>query len=454
MRRACRWISTVCVGITLLVGISGTVAWAAPQDQAKPSYTLPEYNAYQAAHNETNPANKVKLLDDFVAKYPMSALMPYVYSDYYLAYYAQKNYPKTIEYADKLLPILAPTDLGTRLQALVARSQAFLQGSAADKTLATPEALGKARDAAADGVKTLASWQKPEKMTDDVFATQKKTLGLLFDSITGLADTQLKDFKGAAAAYKAALALDPNDAVSHYHLGVSYLQDKPADLVGGSWELARAIALKAPGDAQIRTYLRSQILNYQQASCDKLVDDEIASLITLAGSSNDRPASLNIPSADDLQKARDDTANFIPWLKEGSDHGKVMWLATCGLEYPDVGVKIVEVDPGDGDNVTLKVYRPAATDPDAASKEMEAATDPNMEVHVTGQPDAKKLMKDDQVRFTGTLTAYSPSPFLLTWENAKVNADDLKDAVATPEPGKTPAKRSAKPAAPKKPAAQ
>ena len=141
MKRVCRWISTACVGITLLVGGSGVVAWAAPQDQAKPSYTLPEYNAYQAAHNETNPANKVKLLDDFVAKYPMSALMPYVYSDYYLAYYAQKNYAKTIEYADKLLPILAATDLGTRLQALVARSQAFLQGSAADKTLATPEAL-------------------------------------------------------------------------------------------------------------------------------------------------------------------------------------------------------------------------------------------------------------------------------------------------------------------------
>ena len=60
--------------------------------------------------------------------------------------------------------------------------------------------------------------------------------------------------------------------------------------------------------------------------------------------------------------------------------------------------------PGDGDNVTLKVYRPAAADPDAATKEMDAATDPNMEVHVVGQPDAKKLMKDDQVRFTGTLS--------------------------------------------------
>jgi hypothetical protein len=125
-----------------------------------------------------------------------------------------------------------------------------------------------------------------------------------------------------------------------------------------------------------------------------------------------------------------------------------MWLATCGLEYPDVGVKVLEVAPGDGDNVTLKVYRPMATDPAAATTEMEGASTPNMEVHVSGQPDAKKLMKDDQVRFTGTLSAYSQSPFLLTWEPAKVNADDLKDAAPAAGAAKKPA--AARPAAPKK----
>ena len=65
------------------------------------------------------------------------------------------------------------------------------------------------------------------------------------------------------------------------------------------------------------------------------------------------------------------------------------------------------------------------------------------------QPDAKKLMKDDQVRFTGTLQGYSQSPFLLTWENAKINADDLKEATpATPAGGAK--KPAARPAAPKK----
>ena len=99
------------------------------------------------------------------------------------------------------------------------------------------------------------------------------------------------------------------------------------------------------------------MLHYQQPSCEKLADDEINELVTLAGSSNDRPATLTIPSADDLQKARDDTMDFLPWLQEGGDHGKTMWLATCGLEYPDVAVRVMNITPGDSDNFTLDVFR-------------------------------------------------------------------------------------------------
>jgi tetratricopeptide (TPR) repeat protein len=427
---------------------AAAATWAAPQEQqqqqAKPNYTLAEYNAYQAAHNEKDPQMKLKDLDDFVMKFPGSALMMYIYGDYYTTYYAQKNYPKTIEYVDKLLA-LPMVDLGTKLQSLGYRAQAMLYGSG-DKALQTPESYTKAKDAAAQGLQTLNQWQKPQNMTDDQFTNNKKGLGVLFNSVAGIAESGLKDYKGAADSYKAVLALDPSDAVTHFRLGVAYLQEMPADAPNGFWELSRSIALKGPGEAQVRTYLRNQLLHYQQPSCDKLADDEMNQMITLAGTSADRPASMNIPSAEELQKARDDTANFLPWLQEGGDHGRVMWLATCGLEYPDVGVKVLDITPGDNDSFTLKVYRPAAADPDAAAKEMDAATAPNMEVHIASQPDVKRLMKDDAVRFTGTLKDYQQSPFLLTWDNAKINPEDL-------QPAPTGGKRPARTAAPKRPGA-
>ena len=146
-------------------GLGGSCSSKRQRRRRSRRYTLAEYNAYTSAHMEQNPQQKIKLLDDFVMKYPMSALLTYVYQDYYLAYYGLKNYPQTIDYVDKLLALGDKVDLGARLQAQVARAQAFLAGQA-DKSLQTPEALGKAKDAAAAGLKTLAPWQKPEKTTD------------------------------------------------------------------------------------------------------------------------------------------------------------------------------------------------------------------------------------------------------------------------------------------------
>jgi len=446
MKPACKWVSVTFIAAALVMS-AAAATWAAPQEQqaqAKPNYTLAEYNAYMDAHGEKDPQARIKKLDDFVMKFPGSALMMYIYGDYDATYFSLKNYPKTIEYVDKLLA-LPMVDIGTRLQTLGYRAQASLYGSG-EKELQTPEAYTKSKDAAAQGLQTLGQWQKPANMTDDQFANNKKVLGVLFNSVAGIAESGLKDYKSAADSYKAVLALDPTDAVTHFRLGVAFLQQMPPDAPNGFWELSRSIALKGPGEAQVRTYLRNQLLHYQQPSCDKLADDEINQMITLAGTSADRPASFTIPSADDLKKAQEDTNNFLPWLQEGGDHGKVMWLATCGLEYPDVGVKVLDIMPGDNDSFTLKVYRPAASDTDAAAKEMDAATTPNMEVHIVGQPDVKRLMKDDAVRFTGTLKDYQQSPFLLTWDNAKVNPEDLQPA---PSGGKRPAKA----AAPKKPGA-
>src|SRR6478752_6306237 len=64
------------------------------QDAGKQPYTMPEYNAEQACGNDKNPSTQVKCLDDFVAKYPNSNLLIYVYPMYYGAYYQLKNWGK------------------------------------------------------------------------------------------------------------------------------------------------------------------------------------------------------------------------------------------------------------------------------------------------------------------------------------------------------------------------
>jgi len=409
--------------IALAMGTGAGKLWAAPsaaQDQAKPAYTLAEYNQYQAADKEANPQQKIKLLDDFVKAYPNSTLMPYVYRDYYTTYMALKNFAQVIEYADRMIALGDKIDATGRLEAYYTRAQAFYLGMS-DKALQTPDALGKARDASLAGLKALEDLKKPDNVEAAQFETQKKGVKVLFNAVAALSSTTMKDYPGAVGYYKTLLSIDPNDAVSHYRLGIVYLQMTPPMGTDGFWELARAINLKIPNDAQVRAYLKNQVIRYQQPACDKLVDDQVNELLTLAATATDRPATLNVPSAADLQKARDDTANFIPALMAGGDAGKSMWLASCGLEYPDVGVRVMDAPMVEGDTVTLKVFR------GATPEEIEAATTANMQVKIDGQPEAKKLEKDAVVRFTGTLTGYTQNPFMLTWDKAKINTEDLPE---------------------------
>lgn len=420
--------------LALLMPAAWTAAQApAPQEQQKPAYTLAEYNAYQAAANEKSPQQRIRLLDDFVAKFPNSTLLPYAYRVYYNTYNELKNYPKTIEYADRELSFADKLDAGTRLEALYIRALAF-HGSFNEKAPDAKEQATRAREAALQGLNVLKQLQKPEGVTDEQFAQNKKGPEALFNYTAGFAALQQKDYKTAIESFKAALAANPNDAVTYFRMGVAYLQMEPPQYMDGFWALARSIALKGPGEAQVRTYLRNQMLRYQQTGCEKLLNDQMSELITLATNSAERPATYKIPSAADLQKAREETTNFIVDLKAGGEKAKLVWLATCGLEFPEVVGKVIAVNADS--SVVLKLFT------GSTPEETEAGTKANMEVKLEGQPEAKRIQPGDPLRFSATLVGYDPDPFLLHWEKGKVNPEDIPTGKG--QPAKRPAKRPAK----------
>jgi hypothetical protein len=91
--------------------------------------------------------------------------------------------------------------------------------------------------------------------------------------------------------------------------------------------------------------------------------------------------------------------------------------------------KVIEIVPGDP--LVLKLAFVTSDD------EFNAATTPNMDLKVVGQPDAARVEKDSAIHFTGTLTSYDPEPaFMLHWEKGKVNAEDIPK-----EKGKKPVHR-------------
>lgn len=451
-RKCLNGMAIILAALVVASLFSRPIAAQDAQANQQPTYTLPEYNAEQAAAAEKDPATKIKMLDAFVAQFPSSTLMQYVYQFYYTAYYQQKNYAKAIEYADKLIALGDKADLTLRVQALQARVQLF--GLAFDpKAADAHDQLTKERDAALMGVKLFPDLTKQpnSKVTDD----QVKAGIAYLEAAAGTADTALKDYPAAVEALKAALAVNQKDAVTSYRLGVALLAETPPQSLDAFWYLGRAIDLKIPDDTKVKDYLRSRILAYEQPGCDSQVDAQLSELLQLAANSPDRPGTYTIPSHDDLVKISQASTiiTVITDLSAGGDKSKMTWLAICGAEFPEVVGKIVDVQKSDN-YIDFMVFTSANSD------EMQAATTANMDVKVwtaakpasaapaganaaaavPPQPDVVRLEKDDPIRFSGTLVSYDPSPFLLHWEQVKV------------DPTTIPEKSGAKHTAPRKPA--
>jgi hypothetical protein len=408
-------LSLFCISVVAVKGQDAGGAAAGGQ-----KYTMAEYNAYQAAAAEKNPAAQIKLLDDFVSKYPNSALLNYIYALYFNNYGNQKNFPKTIEYCDKLIGLGDKASPTEKYQAYSVRAYAYNNIQNPDVATATA-----ARAASLAAIKVVDALQKPEGVDQAKFDEEKKKSITIFNGTAANAAMAAKDYAGAIESYKTILRTTPDDLISNYNLGKAYMAINPPQQLDALWYFARAASSKsanAQQATQVKAYLRKLLAAYQGGTvCDPVTDAELNELLQLASTSTDRPASYRLYSSAELTAAQKDMtiASVVTDLKAGGDKAKLTWTASCGLEFPDVPGKIIEVTPGT-DSTELKT---AFVTSDA---EFDAATTPNMDVKVVGQPDAAKLEKSNPVRFTGTLVSYDPDPaFMLHWDKAKVNEEDL-----------------------------
>jgi len=406
--------------------------------QSKQPYTMPEYNAFQAAKAETNPTQQIKVLDDFISKYPNSALLIYIYPLYMQAYGQLKDYPKVITYSDKLAQLNDKNlDAATKFNAYYTHAIAYstlLSDKTQGPTAAKDMGMAKsAQDAVTNALKTLDDVKKPDGVADDAWATQTKSFRMTLNSIGAQSASVQKDWPTAITFYKAYLALNPDEAITNYNLGRAYLALTPPQTMDGFWYVARGASSKNATQAQskqLKDYLRKLMVNYQQATCESLVDAELNELLQLASGSTDRPSSYSLPSAADLTNAQKDMTilSVINDLKAGGDKAKLTWLASCGSEFPGVPSKVIEIVPGDP--LVLKLAFVTSDD------EFNAATTPNMDLKIVGQPDAARVEKDSAIHFTGTLVSYDPDPaFMLHWEKGKVNEEDIPKEKTAPKKG-------------------
>jgi len=382
--------------------------------------TAAEHNEFKAVQAEKNEAHQIQRLDAFVSRFPNSELLVDAYALYYRDYRELKNFPRVIEYSDKLVALGDRADASARFQTLYARAIAYDALRPND-----PPQAKQAKEAAALGLRTLSEIKKPENVSDAAFAAERKPIMVYLDETEGAASMTLRDYAGAIEAYRAALALDPDDGNANYQLGLAYLGVGPPRQLDAFWALARAASAKnkgGPPPQETKTYLRKLMTSYVQTGCPNLVDAQLSELLQAAGSSLQRPESYTLPNKSDLEAARNvmTIASVVADIKGPADKGKATWLAACGMEFPNVPSKVISVVQGDP--VVLNVALVTT------ELEFRAARRANMDVSVAGQPEAATLTVGSLVRFTGTLTGYDRTPLMLHWQKARINPQDIPAA--------------------------
>lgn len=423
----------VLVGLAVILG--GAVAvWA----QRSP-YGVEEFNAYVDTTRSQNPAERLAAIETFLKQYPTSVLRAFVYPNQAQTAFAVQKYPKVIEAVDNFMAMDQAQVVAIYKQSNYTDQQidsayfeanlyytySFLQ-SFRNGTPQADALAARAAERAQQGLdlhhKLYAGIQpptEPEKLQQ--FEQLKRQQEAAFHTVLAFTAYRNKDYPAAAREYAILVGFTPGDAMLNYRLGLSLLQKDPREYQPGFWHVARAIALGIPKSDDVKDYLTKNLAVYQQV-VPQCAADQVNDLIAAASQSAQPPAGWSLPSAEQVTAVRQGLTvkRIFDDLKAGGDQEHLTWLASCGLELPELEGQVINVAETPGDAVTLEM---------AITQEAADAKRPDLEVKVVTPPEAKNVKAGDIVHFTGILSDYQKEPqFLLKLIDGKVNPADIPKA--------------------------
>ncbi len=399
-------------------------------------YGVEEYNAFVDTTRPTEPNEKVTASDAFLKAYPNSVLRAFVLPAQAQALFQLKRYDKAMEAVDAFLqmnrePVVALyrqsqyNDLAIENEyyknyLLYAYSYLQLLGTNGARAQAlTDTATNRVREGLEVHNKLYAQVPMPtDAAQKQQFEQAKSQAETTFRTILADAAWRKKDYPQAATEYAGLVKSTPNDAALNYRLGLSYLQQQPPVWEQGLWHVARAVALNIPKSEDVKDFLGKNVAAYQQvlAECSK---DQVDDLIAQAAQSADPPAGWKLLSSEQVATVRNELTlkRIFDDLKAGGEQEHLIWLASCGLELPEMEAEVVQVSQNEGNVVTLGV---------AVTEESATAGKADMVVKVIAPPEAKNIKTGDIVHITGTLRSYQKDPeFQLVLGDGRIKPEDI-----------------------------
>lgn len=195
------------------------------QQQVGPK-TVEERNAFIAFRDELDPAKQVELGNEFLKKFPDSALKAFVYAVLSNAYSMQNDFEHTIEFGEKAIQ-----ENPNNLLALLVVSSA-LSTRTGDSDLDREPKLKRAEDYAKHAIQMINALPQPAGMTEPEWTARRRATEASPHASLGLVYLKRRVYNDAIEQLKMATEMNtllPN-AIDFFWLGLAYEMNKNFDL--------------------------------------------------------------------------------------------------------------------------------------------------------------------------------------------------------------------------------
>jgi tetratricopeptide (TPR) repeat protein len=373
-----------------------------------------EYNAYIAALNTQDPAQRANAMEAFVAQYPGSVVKTDALEQAMAAYQQAGNVAKLTSTANHILA-LDPDNV--RALAIVT----FLNRALASQGDA--KATADVRTDSEKGLKALPGWQKPDGTSDADFEKMRMQMAAIFHGAAGFAALQAKDYPAARDQYMQSIEIDPRNLQDVYQLAVAELEMKPLDPTG-FWYVAKAFQLaqgNAAAQKSIADYGKAKYRRYHGG------EDGWDQLVAAVANQPGRPADFSVkPAPTPAEIAVKAVQENSPGDLSFGDYEFVLSFRDASPANKEAAVKvmqsILEKEKQGAAKLKLQVKVISATQGTiqaAITDENRLANKADLQVTMT-KPMLRPPAAGAMIDIIGVITEYVPSPFTFIMKEGEV----------------------------------
>jgi hypothetical protein len=385
-----------------------TLAASAALAQQKTIKDPAEYNAYTAALNTADPAQRAAAMEAFVVRFPSSVVKEDALAQIMAAYQQAGNAAAVEKTARRVLEAGKGNVRALAVLTVLERAKA---------TQGDKPALADMQTHARQGLASLKGWKKPDGTSDADFAKSRREMSRIFNGALGFAAVQAKDYAAARDAY---LQADPGNLQDIYQLGIAELEMSTVD-PHGFWHIARAIRLAkaqklADAAKSIDAYGRAKYKRYHggEDGWDALVAQ--AAVATALPPKDFDKSIVRAPTAAEIAvKAVQDND---PGSFSFEDMEFILGLRDASPANKDAAERVWRALQERGANAAfkfrIKVIAATATTIEAAITDDNKKAD-KADLHVVmAKPLDNPPAPGTLVNVVGRISDYTPAPFTFT----------------------------------------